>query len=76
MPRRNVDAGDFFVELGARMREVRRARKVTQTKLAERLEVHRNTLMRCEHGEVRVDAWILSRFAKELNVSMRWLVGG
>lgn len=61
--------------LGSRFREVRIARGLTQDDLADRLGISRSGINRYEHEKTEADAIIISRIARELEVSSDYLLG-
>lgn len=62
--------------VGQRIRAARRARERNQKELSARLGIHRNSLVRYERGERGIDVELLVRIARELGVSLHWLVTG
>lgn len=62
--------------VGQRIRAARRARELNQEELSVRLGIHRNSLVRYERGERGIDVELLVRIARELEVSLHWLVTG
>jgi len=62
--------------VGQRIRAARRARELNQEELSRRLGIHRNSLVRYERGERGIDVELLVRIARELGVSLHWLVTG
>jgi len=65
---------ELQVELGRNIRKARKAARVRQQHLAAEIRVHRNTLMRWEHGEVAVPLWKLVLIADLLGVKPSALV--
>lgn len=62
--------------VGQRVRAARRARGLNQEELSRRLGIHRNSLVRYERGERGIDVELLVRIARELEISLHWLVTG
>lgn len=62
-------------EFGARLRQLRRARKLTQQAVADRLQVHRTTYTKYETEGVTPDPQGLARLAEILGVSLDHLLG-
>lgn len=65
---------DKFV--GQRVRLARRDKNLNQEELAERIGIHRNSLVRYERGERGIDVALLVRISEVLGVSLHWLVTG
>lgn len=57
-------------EVGARIRELREARGLTQAALAKRAGIGRVTLARIEVGAQAPSPWTLSRLARALKVKV------
>jgi repressor LexA len=62
--------------VGQRVRAARRARGLNQEELSGRLGIHRNSLVRYERGERGIEVELLVRIARELEISLHWLVTG
>ncbi|MBN2381195.1 LexA family transcriptional regulator [candidate division WOR-3 bacterium] len=62
--------------VGQRIRAARRERGLNQDELSLKLGIHRNSLVRYERGERRIDVNLLYRIAEALEVSLHWLVTG
>jgi transcriptional regulator with XRE-family HTH domain len=60
--------------LGAAIRDRRRAIGLSQEKLAERIECHRNYVGTVERGEQNVTFDLLVRFAKALETSLGTII--
>ena len=69
------DERDFFVELGARIAQQRKASDLTQVQLAETLGVSQPTMNAYELGQRRIPVSALPVLAKELGVGMEELLG-
>jgi transcriptional regulator with XRE-family HTH domain len=65
----------FFVEMGARIAELRRQRTVTQVQLAEALGVSQQTMQSYEVGRRRIPVSALPVVAHTLSVTMDELFG-
>lgn len=63
-------ARDFFVELGARITALRKARNITQVQLAEKLGISQQTLQSYECGRKRVPVSAMPAVAQHLAVSL------
>ena len=61
-----IEAG-FYSCLGRNIEAKRKERRLTQTDVGRLLGVHRNTIMRWESGDGRVDMWMILRLADALN---------
>jgi ribosome-binding protein aMBF1 (putative translation factor) len=64
----------FNAAVGQRVRHVRRAAKVSQRELADRVNVHANWISRCERGAGMPSILLLERISVALNVPLRALV--
>jgi transcriptional regulator with XRE-family HTH domain len=69
------DERAFFIRLGARIAELRRAQDITQVELAETLEVSQQTINSYEVGRRRVPVSALLPLARTLGVSVEALIG-
>ena len=69
------DEKAFFVQLGARMAQLRKAQNITQVQLAETLGVSQQTVNAYEVGRRRIQVSALQGLAKYLGVSLEDLVG-
>ena len=67
---------DFQKKLGEpmRLKELRKARKISQLKLALDLNMNQNTISRYETGEREADYATLIRLADYFNVSIDYLL--
>ncbi len=61
---------DFFIELGARIAALRKARNITQVQLAEKLGISQQTLQSYECGRRRVPVSAMPAVAQHLVVSL------
>jgi transcriptional regulator with XRE-family HTH domain len=61
---------DFFIELGARIAALRKARNITQVQLAEKLGISQQTLQSYECGRRRVPVSAMPAVAQHLEVSL------
>jgi transcriptional regulator with XRE-family HTH domain len=66
---------DFYVRLGRRLAEQRKAAGVTQVQLAEVLGVAQQTMAHYEGGVARIPVDLLRKAAQRLAVSLEDLVG-
>lgn len=69
------DERAFFVELGARVAELRKAQSITQLQVAEALSVSQQTINSYEVGRRRIPVSALPALAKLLSVSIDELLG-
>jgi transcriptional regulator with XRE-family HTH domain len=65
----------FFTRLGARVAELRKARDITQVKMAETLGVSQQTINSYEVGRRRIPVSALPALARSLGVSLEELLG-
>lgn len=65
----------FFVELGARIAEMRKARDITQIQMAEALGVSQQTINSYETARRRVPASTLPTLARMFDISVDELLG-
>jgi transcriptional regulator with XRE-family HTH domain len=70
------DEKQFFVELGARLAELRQQRGLTQAEVATRLGVSQQTVNSFEKGRRRVPVSTLPDLAELLEVSIEQLIEG
>jgi transcriptional regulator with XRE-family HTH domain len=61
---------EFFIELGARIAALRKARSITQVQLAEKLGISQQTLQSYECGRRRVPVSAMAAVAQHLAVSL------
>ncbi len=66
---------EFFVQLGARIAELRKAQNVTQVQLAQSLDISQQTMNAYEMGHRRVPVSALPTLARTLGVSLEDLIG-
>ena len=71
-PARDVEPMMLF---GARLKELRRGRKLTQQGVADRLQVDRTTYTKYETGRVSPDQQGLVRLAEVFGVTVDYLLG-
>ena len=69
------DERAFFVQLGARMAELRKTQNITQVQLAEALNVSQQTINSYEVARRRIPTSALPVLAKLLNASFDELLG-
>lgn len=65
---------EFFVQLGARIAELRKAQNVTQVQLAQTLDISQQTMNAYEMGHRRVPVSALPTLARTLGVSLEALI--
>jgi transcriptional regulator with XRE-family HTH domain len=65
----------FYVQLGQRITEARKAQGLTQTQVADALGIAQQTLAHYEGGKLRVAVALLPPLAQTLGVSVEELVG-
>ncbi len=75
MPRRRRDINPVEAAIGARLRQLRHDRGITQVELAEKIGIHQSVLSECERGEVRLHGALVVRLAKALKVSTDEILG-
>jgi transcriptional regulator with XRE-family HTH domain len=71
----SVESRAYFKALGARISHLRREQGITQSELADILDVSQQTVFAYEAGERRVSLSLLPLLAKTLGVSIETLVG-
>ncbi len=71
----STEERDFFIELGARIAQLRKARGITQVQLAETLGVSQQTIQAYEVGRRRIQVSALPVVARILDVSLEELFG-
>jgi transcriptional regulator with XRE-family HTH domain len=59
-------SAQFYVELGRKVREMRKQKHMSQLRMAREICVHRNTLNRWESGESPFPLWVLLRVCSVL----------
>jgi len=69
------DDREFFVALGARIAELRKTRSVTQTQLAQALDVSQQTIQAYEVGRRRIPVSAMPVVARVLGISLEELFG-
>jgi|SRR5882724_8908758 len=69
------DERAFFIELGARIAQLRKTQGITQVQLAEVLGVSQQTITAYEVGRRRIQVSSLPVIAKQLGVSVEALIG-
>jgi transcriptional regulator with XRE-family HTH domain len=75
VPRRRRDIDPVEAAIGARLKQLRHNRGVTQVELAEKIGIHQSVLSECERGEVRLHGALVVRLAKALKVSTDEILG-
>lgn len=71
----STEERDFFIELGARIAELRKVRGITQVQLAETLGVSQQTIQAYEVGRRRIQVSALPVVARILGSSLEELFG-
>lgn len=61
---------DLFKSLGRRVRDLRREKGLSQEKLAEKADLHRNYVGRIERGEPGVSLFVVAQLAGALGLSL------
>jgi transcriptional regulator with XRE-family HTH domain len=69
------DEREFFVELGARIAQLRKQSHITQVQMAEALGVSQSAITSYEGGQRRVPVSMLPLLARTLGVSVEELIG-
>lgn len=64
------------IDLGLRIRQCRKAKKMTREQLAEKVDISSHYLYEIERGSKSVSVSILSDLAQELQTSLDYLVFG
>jgi len=65
---------DVLVQLGKRIRALRKERKISQEELAGRAEIHRNYISQIEGGKRNVSFYYVVKIARALQVSPSKLI--
>lgn len=73
--RYNVIEGVDFMEIGERIRNLRRAKLMTQDQLAKAIGVKRAVISKYENGNVSINISILEKLAAALDVTPSFLIG-
>ena len=66
---------DIKMQLGARIKELRKAKNITQEQLAARIGVSSRTIKHWEHGTRTPNAVSLLGLSRCFHVSVDWLLG-
>lgn len=69
------DEREFFIRLGARIAELRKAKNITQIQMAELLGVSQQTINSYEVGRRRVPVSALPQLANALMISIEEVLG-
>lgn len=69
-------SSDICVQLGRRIRLLRRRSAYTQEELARRAQIARESLSRIESGKREVGVYVLKRIAKALDTPLEELFKG
>ena len=72
----HTDSQEFLVQLGKRIRELRRARSMSQEQLAEAADLVQHYVSQVEQGERNVSIVTLRLLAQALGVTLPMLVEG
>jgi transcriptional regulator with XRE-family HTH domain len=75
MIKSNTDRAEFARLLGARIKAARLALGYSYGQVAEIADIDPGTLTRIEKGEREPSAWVLSRLAPTLGVTVDSLIG-
>jgi len=75
MRRRLYPAPVSEVAIGSRLRELRKARGLTQVELAQKLGMVQPVLSRYEQGEIRMHGALVTAFARALDTTTDDLLG-
>ena len=75
MPIMSQEEKRFFIELGARIAELRKELGLTQQQLADALETTQQQVASYESARLRVPASMLPRLARVLGVTLEMLIG-
>jgi transcriptional regulator with XRE-family HTH domain len=71
-----MDDQRYLELLGKRIQKLRKAKKLSQVQLAERLDTQHTQVGRIERGEVNTSIGFLRKIAKELKISVSDLLRG
>jgi transcriptional regulator with XRE-family HTH domain/Zn-dependent peptidase ImmA (M78 family) len=71
---RTMDDAEEWAEVGERVRRARLAANLTQSELAERMQLDRTMIAKIEAGTRRIDAVELARLSRMLDVSMGFIL--
>ena len=63
-------------EIGARIKKIRQARKITQAQLAKQLDISQTAIALWENGQRSVNIDFIDRIASALNISASYLLFG
>ena len=69
------DEREFFIQLGARVADLRKAKNITQIQMAELLGVSQQTINSYEVGRRRIPVSALPTLATALTISIEELLG-
>lgn len=70
----NVNKNSYLVKLGARIRELRKEKKLSMESFAVDLDIEYRQLGRIERGEINTTILSLKKIADTLNVSLSSLL--
>ncbi len=65
----------FYIEMGKRIAQFRKAQNMTQTQLADALGIAQQTMAHYEGGKLRIPVALLSTMATLLAVSIEAIIG-
>lgn len=71
----STEEREFFIALGERIARLRKQHGITQTQLAERLNVSQQTIQAYESGKRRIQVAMLPELARLLATSLQELFG-
>ncbi|ADL08391.1 helix-turn-helix domain-containing protein [Thermosediminibacter oceani] len=69
-----MENGEFFKNIGKRIRQIRLQRDLTQEELGERANLHYSYIGQVERGDKLPSLKTLSKIAKALNVSLDYVL--
>lgn len=71
-----MNENEYNAKIGMRIKEARKAQKITLKELGNSVGISESTTKRYEDGQIKgVDVNIIKKFAAALNVSPAWLMG-
>ncbi|HXU28155.1 MAG TPA: helix-turn-helix transcriptional regulator [Bacteroidia bacterium] len=69
-----MDDNEFLQALGAKIHDLRKNKKISQTELAEKIGTKHTAIGRLERGEVNTSVLMLRKIAHELEVTLNELI--
>ncbi len=71
-----MNENEYNAKIGARIKEARKAKKITLKELGQSVGISESTTKRYEDGQIKgVDVNIIKKFAAALDVTPAWLMG-